>query len=211
MRTESKTHRIAVFGGTFDPPHIGHFHLAEKILEDDFSDEVMFVPSLSPPHKPGIVRSPFEDRLNMVRLGLVHLGEMSLTLSDVEARRPAGPSYTYDTMVELAAENPAAELILLLGGDSLMTIHSWYRADDIVAKWKILTYPRAGFNSVGDLNKFWSDGIASKLAATILPLEICDVSSTEIREKIRRGDAVTGMLFPEIYQYIQKRGLYKRG
>lgn len=210
MRKE-KTQRIAVFGGTFDPPHIGHFRLAEKILQEGFADEVMFVPSLCPPHKPGIVRSSFEDRLNMVRLGLEHIGEKGFSLNDIEKRRRNVPSYTYDTMMELAAENPEAELILLLGGDSLMTIHSWYRSDDLIAKWKILTYPRSGFNSVGELNNFWADGIASKLAATILPLEICDVSSTEIREKIQHGDDVNSMLFPEVYQYIQKRGLYKRG
>lgn len=211
MRMEKQTHRIAVFGGTFDPPHIGHFRLAENILEHRFAEEVMFVPALFPPHKPGIVRSSFDDRMNMVRIGLKQIGEKNFSVNDIEGKRQETPSFTYDTMVELASEYPQSELLLLLGEDSLLTIHTWYRSDDIVANWKILTYPRSGFLPMTELNKNWPDSIASALAETILPFDVCDVSSTEIREKIKCDEDVNNMLFPEIYQYIKQRGLYKRG
>lgn len=204
-------HNIAVFGGTFDPPHKGHFQLATQVLEHDFADEVMFVPALYPPHKPSIARSSFDDRLKMIQLGLTHTKEPRFSVNDIEGRRLDVPSYTYDTMIELSSTLGDAELILLLGGDSLMTIHTWYRAEDIVDNWKILTYPRSGFTSVAELRKFWPEGIASKLAETILPFEICDISSTEIRGKIQCGDDTNSVLFPEIYEYIKKRGLYKRG
>lgn len=202
--------RIAVFGGTFDPPHVGHFRLAEQVLEHDFADRVMFVPALSPPHKPGIPRSVFEDRVAMVQLGIDKIGEERFFINDLEGNRQGTPSYTFDTMIELSEAYPDKDLLLLLGADSLWTLHSWYRAEEIVTGWEVLTYPRHGFNFISELTEFWPEGIASRLAETILPFEICNVSSTEIREKIQHDADVSDLVFSEIIEYIKKRGLYKR-
>ena len=212
---ENKNHRIAIFGGTFDPPHKGHFQLATKILQENFADEVMFIPALYPPHKSEIKRSHFDDREKMIQLSIKHCKNPSFSLNTLEGERHNSPSYTLDTMVELAKTYPKAELILLLGEDSLMNLHTWYNATMLVENWKILTYPRKNYTTqpvntnlttdskkFTELSNFWHAEMASKLIETILPFEIYNISSTEIREKIKNGEDVNDMLFYEIVEYI---------
>lgn len=201
--------RIAVFGGTFDPPHIGHFSLAEKVLSHEYADRIIFVPALSPPHKPENPISAFDERMEMLRIGIEATGENRFSIDGLEGDREEQPSYTFDTMVELSRKYPDAELLLLIGGDSLSHLHTWYRAEELIAGWLVLTYPRKGRDNLPQIDKFWPKGIASLLSDTILPFEMIDVSSTEIRKRIQNNENLKNLVFPEIIEYINRKGLYK--
>ncbi|MBN1864842.1 MAG: nicotinate (nicotinamide) nucleotide adenylyltransferase [Victivallales bacterium] len=204
--------RVAVFGGTFDPPHIGHFHIASEILRLGTADEVMFLPNLVPPHKPEAAPSHFNHRMRMLQIGITHAAEPRFSVNDIEGRRdPGAPSYTVDTMDELSTAQPGKTFILLVGLDSLMTLHTWCRAAEIVEKWDIATYPRSGCGDPSDLRDFWPAKVASRLQSTILPMETVDISSTGIRQQICAGEDVAGEVFPEILVYIIEKGLYLDG
>jgi nicotinate-nucleotide adenylyltransferase len=124
------TERLGIFGGTFDPPHVGHLILASEAQAQLHLSSLLWVLTGIPPHKLGQPISPLADRLAMLRLSLEN--EAAFALSMVDMERP-GPHYTLDTVGLLAAENPGAHLVLLLGGDSLHDLPSWHRPADLVA------------------------------------------------------------------------------
>ena len=205
----NKLNKIAVFGGTFDPPHKGHFQLASKVLKGGYADEVLFIPAYDPPHKPNMPRSLFKNRKKMIELGITFTNEKRFTINDLESKRTDAPSYTIETMYQLANIYPNSELLLLIGSDSLMNLHSWYNATELIQTWKTITYPRQNFKNYRDLSLFWSDSIASQLIKGILPFEIFEISSTEIRKNIKAGKSNLTTLFPNIEKYIEQKGLYK--
>jgi nicotinate-nucleotide adenylyltransferase len=214
----NKKHRIAVFGGTFNPPHQGHSLLAQQIIKHNFADQILFIPALRPPHKPGTPSVAFDDRFAMTSLVVDSLnqdaGKEVYVVSDIEGKGGDKPSYTYNTMVELSHLYPDDELFLLIGGDSLLNLHTWYNAEKLVENWKILTYPRNQvFDSpeeiLKELRKKWSEKIASSLFQSILTFKMCDISSTKIREELNSNGDTVYSLNPSVYKYIQEQGLYK--
>ncbi|HET7224952.1 MAG TPA: nicotinate (nicotinamide) nucleotide adenylyltransferase, partial [Candidatus Eisenbacteria bacterium] len=115
-RARARAVRLAVFGGTFDPPHVGHLALAERAADALALDRVLFVPARVPPHKRHAAMTPARHRLAMVRLAV--RGNPRFAVSTLELVRP-GPSYTVDTLRALGRRHPRAELFLLIGADSL--------------------------------------------------------------------------------------------
>ncbi|MEG1980264.1 MAG: nicotinate-nicotinamide nucleotide adenylyltransferase, partial [Victivallaceae bacterium] len=115
--------RIGYFGGTFDPPHLAHFRIAQRVLELNLVDKVLFAPAFAPPHKNNERLSTFADRCEMVRL--MCEGCKRMALSTVEAELHFYPSYTIRVLDALKKRYPADELTLLIGGDSLRTLHLW--------------------------------------------------------------------------------------
>jgi nicotinate-nucleotide adenylyltransferase len=211
-------HRIAVFGGTFDPPHRGHAFLVQEIIRRDLADEILFVPAFKPPHKPGQTSASFKDRLVMISLVADILnrkaGKKFYSVSALEGDGDGSPSYTYNTMLLLRDLYPEAELSLLIGGDSLRNFHTWYMAGELISNWKILTYPRSAFFLIPEeihqeLRENWSEEIASLLFKSILPLDMCDISSTKIREELNSNKGIVYSLDPVVYKYIEEEGLYK--
>ena len=134
--------RIAFLGGAFDPPHPGHEMLARQVLALDLTDQVLWVPSWSPPHKNAGKMSSFEHRLAMTELAARSIP--GCAVSDIEARKKFDPSYSYKVLSALAEENPGAELQLLIGQDSLEQLHSWYCARELVREYTIIAFPRRG-------------------------------------------------------------------
>ncbi len=199
---------IGIFGGTFDPPHLGHTGLAREILNCGAAEEIVFVPAPVPPHKPGSPSADFADRLKMLELAVA--GVPHFSVSDIEGRRE-GPSYTYDTLTELSAMFSGAEIRLVLGADSLETLHSWHKGRDIVREWKLIVYPRPGHSpSEASLSENWDSVTAAGLAASILPIKaVFDIASTEIRYRIRQGKTLDGLLAPQVLRHIREKGLYK--
>lgn len=214
-----KKQNIVVFGGTFDPPHNGHSFLAEKIITDQHADKILFIPALHPPHKDGCASASYMDRLEMVNLVVDNMNKNIgdfFGVSSIEGERKSRLSYTFDTMVELENRYPENNYILLIGEDSLLHIDTWYKADEIISKWKILTYPRncipGGKSGIlNELKKKWPENIAYLLFESILHYELYDISSTEIRSRIADHKDVSNMISKEVYQYINEKGLYKRG
>src|SRR5437773_2235954 len=130
--------RLGVFGGTFDPVHLGHLILAEQCREQGQLDRVLFVPAAQPPHKPR-PQAAFAARVEMLQLALS--GNAAFEIDELEAER-TGPSYTADTLEELARRRPADELFLIVGADSLRDLPSWYQPERILQRANLLVVAR---------------------------------------------------------------------
>lgn len=201
--------RIAIFGGTFDPPHNGHFKLADNVLKQGICDRICFVPAWVPPHKERSGITAFEHRLAMLNLAVEpHPG---MNVSDVEYVEKRVPSYTIDTMRSLERTMPDDQLCLLIGSDSLMQLHTWYKAGELAVEFRILTYPRPGAEPLRrELLRDWHEDEAEKLMSGVLSeLDEFDLSSTAIRENTESG--LAGMVPAGVAEYIKENSLYKAG
>lgn len=204
--------RTAFFGGTFDPVHRGHLAIAQAVLDRNMADRILFVPAPNPPHKTNQDITPFRHRFAMLSLALEN--RPGLELSDLERRR-SGKSYTIDTLEELSADPERGEILLLIGADSLCQLHTWKRPHDLVKSFRILTYPRRG--EVPDpalLRPFWSEGEIARMLASVIPdAPRFPVSSTEIREMLKKGGLKDASAFvtDRIMEYITRHHLYGTG
>lgn len=190
--------RIGVFGGTFDPPHVGHLLLATDAREALELDRVVFVPAAIQPFK---ANTPPEasalDRLEMVRLAIAD--DANYTVDDTEIGRK-GLSFTVDTLEKLSSKYPGARLFLLLGEDALAGIDGWRNPERIRELATLAVMRRSGSGSSGSSI---ADGVTTVSARRI------DVSSTEIRERLRAGKSIKGFVPESVEQFIEARGLYR--
>ncbi len=199
--------RIAVFGGTFDPPHQGHITLAKMVVEGYHADKVFFVPAPNPPHKLHKKISDFTHRYKMLELALN--GADYFEISDIEQRRLPEPSFTVKTMRELTKAYPDDELFWLIGSDSLKNLHTWYKSHELVQNYNLMIYPRNGDDiSFDELTEFWDQADSRKLYESILKLPFFDAASTDIRSAIRSGEDISHLVSPEVINYITGNNLY---
>ncbi|MEX2162193.1 MAG: nicotinate-nucleotide adenylyltransferase [Anaerolineales bacterium] len=197
--------RLGVFGGTFDPPHLGHLILAAEAQAQLKLEKVLFVLTADPPHKRGRQLSPVEDRLAMLQAAIQ--GQSIFDLSRVELDRP-GPHYSVDTLRILAAEHPGMDLVYLIGGDSLRDLHKWDRPREFLAACSglgIMRRPGTRLD-LGDLERALP-GLSAKLEFVDAPL--LEISSSEIRERVRDGGHYRFYLPGAVFELIRQRGLYK--
>ena len=181
----NKKHITAFFGGSFDPPHPGHFGVASGALDSGRCDTVLWVPAYAPPHKQGSERAAFEKRFEMVS-NLIS-GCHGMQISDIERRLALEPSYTIDILEHLQNEIPD-KLALLIGEDSLAQLHTWHRAHDLVQHYEILTYPRNGIQADETyLRLYWDREECQKLLSGKLDGKFFEISSTEIRKKMAKN------------------------
>ena len=209
---------VAVFGGTFDPPHVGHAAIVDAVLSGGWADSLILVPAARPPHKMRPPAADFADRLEMTGV-LAHAvvekhgwGSGDVSVSDVESRLGDGPTYTLKMMSALEKELAGAELALLVGGDSLAMLHSWRNAREIVKRWRVLTFPRIGADTASleqVVRENWPSAVASRLLDSILPFRMVDVSSSMIRDCLRNGGDVSTLILGGVLEYIERKGLYK--
>ena len=207
----ARKQRIAVFGGSFDPIHNGHLLIAQKVLELDKADEVLFVPALLPPHKMNRLVATPEQRLEMIKLALGDNAKFSVT--DVELQRTGAPSYTFDTMSILKQIYSDCELFLLIGMDSLVGLNSWYRATELVTRGKFIIYPRPGVERppIFELEKEFGSKNAYKLTYSIMDneeLAQSDISSTAVREAIAQHLSPEKYVPQAVAQYIHDNNIY---
>ncbi len=202
--------RIAVFGGTFDPPHIGHTTLAHFVLEHHHAEAVLFVPAYVPPHKSSADITPFQHRFAMLKL--VTAENSGFAISDIEARERREPSYTYDTLLSLEKSYPDDELLLMLGYDSLLQLHTWFKCREIMQRWQLLTYPRRlDHNPDRDkslLTDWWNREECDILLNSVINADTVAVSSTAIRQHLANGTAVDGLIADNVMNYIKQHNLY---
>ena len=191
-----------MLGGTFDPMHNGHLAAAEAAIECADLDEVVFVPTGSPPHRPPAVASGSQ-RLEMCRLATA--GDSRFAVSDMELVRE-GPSYTLDTLLGLRGANPHAELFLVLGWDAASQFGSWHRPADVLALAPIVLISRPGRATPTE-----ADVEAAGLAPArviLCPRLTPAVSASEIRRQIASGGKVSGGLPDAVERYIVSHHLY---
>src|SRR5262245_35644900 len=138
----SAPRRVGVFGGTFDPVHLGHLILAEQCREQGRLDEVWFVPAASPPHKQGQGVTRFDRRLEMLELAVA--GHPAFKINELEKER-AGPTFTADTLEELHRQHPGFEFFLLIGSDSLADLPHWRDPQRIIRSAGLMVMLRANY------------------------------------------------------------------
>src|SRR5438876_4186908 len=132
--------RIGVFGGTFDPVHLGHLILAEQCREQGRLDQVWFVPAASPPHKQGQTLTAFAQRVEMLALAVA--GQPAFRIDELEKDRP-GPSYTVDTLEQIKAQRADTDLHLIIGADTLHDLPHWYEPARVAVLAELLVVPRS--------------------------------------------------------------------
>lgn len=198
--------RIGIFGGTFDPPHLGHLILACEARAQLNLTRLLWVLTPTPPHKLNQLISSIADRLAMLKLALAD--EPAFELSTTEMERP-GPHYTLDTLQLLTDKNPGADLILLLGGDSLRDLPTWHRPADLAAACRQIGVIRRPGDSV-ELSALERQipGITDKVQFVDAPL--LEIASREIRRRASSGLPFRYYLLPSVYDYVVAHRLYQK-
>ena len=191
--------RIGVFGGTFDPPHVGHLLLAADARESLRLDRLIFIPVFAQPFKVGTppVASP-QDRLEMVRLAVAD--DANYAVDDAEINRK-GLSYTVDTLEHLAERYKGAQLFLLLGQDALAGFPKWRNPERIRELATLASMARTDAPGL-------SSGVAVE-GVLAVSTRCVDVSSTEIRERRRAKKSIKGFVPESVEMFIEARGLYR--
>jgi nicotinate-nucleotide adenylyltransferase len=220
--------RIAFFGGTFDPPHLGHIAIARAAISRLALDQVLVAPVATQPLKGGSGHSSFEDRLAMVRLAVA--GEPGLQASDVDRPLPGGqPNYTFDTLQRLRRHLQTADVLFcLLGADSFLTLKRWHQCTELLLFCDFIVAGRPGF-SLEQINASLPKGVRNagehhEAAFTrftlagpsgqttslfLLPDLDQDISATEIRAALAGGAEPQTVLAAAVAEYIRSRGLYR--
>lgn len=199
--------KTGIFGGAFNPPHNGHVNLAREAIEQLNLRRLMIIPTFESPHK-STKLLPFEQREEMCRRAFMPLdgtGHCSckVEVSDIE-REMGGVSYTINTLRELAKRHPEDRFYLLIGGDMLFSFKEWYKYESILKEATVCAVARGGDNYT-DMAEF-----ANELGRVkVLPTNIVDVSSTEIRGKIANGESVSGLVSESVAEYIKENNLYR--
>jgi nicotinate-nucleotide adenylyltransferase len=205
--------RLGIFGGTFDPPHVGHLLAASDAIEHLALDSLVFVPVATQPLKTSRATAPAADRLAMVRLTAGD--DPRLETDSVELDRD-GLSYTVDTLREFARRAPLAERFFLVGADVLSTFADWRDPHLVLdlATLAVLTRradPAAPTNDLGRPDGSDEGDLSAMLAqrSTVVPTRRIDVSSTEIRARVRSGRSIHGFVTDAVAEYIGSHGLYR--
>src|SRR5919109_4562595 len=204
--SEKQHERLGLFGGTFDPPHVGHLILASEAKSQLELSRVLWTVTPDPPHKQDQPITSLEHRLAMVRLAIEN--DPSFELSDVELSRP-GPHYTVDAIKLLAQQNPEAEIVPILGGDSLNDLPTWHQPKELLyaAHW-VGVMRRPGEQTNLEALERELPGISSKIHYVDAPL--LEIASREIRERVAAGKPFRYYLPESVYEYIERNHLYQQ-
>jgi len=210
--------RVGLFGGSFNPIHLGHLRAAEEVREALQLDLVYFIPAASPPHKEASDLAPAEHRLAMVRQGTK--GNRHFMTSDVEIRR-AGRSYTIDTAKHFAATmRHQASIFIMMGSDQFMELETWKECDELVRLCSIAVHTRLSEGemaprvSLAALNRFGyireqdhyvnpSGQTLSFVQTTFFP-----ISATQIRTKVQNNESINYLLPGDVVDYLRRHALY---
>ncbi|MHC4112799.1 MAG: nicotinate (nicotinamide) nucleotide adenylyltransferase [Planctomycetota bacterium] len=203
--------KIALFGGTFDPIHLGHTTVAADAAEHIGAEKIIFVPAKRSPLKGFFPRADDIDRLKMIALAIAD--NNNFQVSDYELKRPA-PSYTLETVRKFQGDYGGdTSMYWLIGADSIDELQLWYGIAELIDECNLSTMFRAACEPP-DFAKFediWGLGRVEKLQQNVIKTSLIDISSTEIRNRLAVGDDVTDMLHPSVADYIRKHNLYKSG
>lgn len=189
--------RLGVLGGTFDPIHVGHLNAAEQVRQACRLDGVIFVPAGDPYQKP-VPGATVADRVAMTELAIADHPNFSLSRVDVDRD---GPTYTVDTLADLERVHPGAEFWVIIGVDALAGFGTWREPERITELARLAVMARPGV-------EFVNPGVPLE-RLILVETELVDVSSTQIRDRVRAGLPIDGMVTPAVAQYIERQRLYQ--
>ena len=195
--------KIAIYGGTFNPVHIGHVNLLQSFIKTLKFDKVIVIPTNIPPHKNVNLTADAQTRLEMCEKAFDFL---NVCVSDIELKREE-KSYSIDTISQLKELYPNDELFFLMGSDMFLSLESWYRYDDLK---KLITFCAASRNSQ---DKVKLENHAKKLEengakTVVIDVDVIELSSAEIREKVMFGEDYSSLVPDEVAKIIEEKSLY---
>jgi len=191
--------RLGIMGGTFDPIHHGHLVAASEVQARFELDEVVFVPTGIPWQKDDREVSPAEDRYLMTVIATASNPRFSTSRVDIERQ---APTLTVDTLTDLRTQFPDDEMFFITGADALAQILSWKRVDELFALAHLVGVTRPGFHLDGEH--------LPDQAVSLIEVPAMAISSTDCRQRVKRGQPVWYLVPDGVVQYISKRGLYRR-
>ena len=201
----AKKDKIAVFGGTFNPPHNGHVHLLNAFRERMHFQKVVVVPTAVPPHKNAPDLAAGDHRLKMCRLAFPQA-----EICDIEIKN-GGKNYTADTLEYLKTVYPNSDLYFIMGTDMFLSFGTWRDPARILKNATLLCIPRDGKTDATALRNFARENLhlseAQYAIGDVLPLEI---SSSDIRAKRKAGESIAHLVPPAVEAYIKEEGLYEK-
>ena len=198
--------KVGIMGGTFNPVHNGHLLLAEQAREYCNLDEILFMPSGNSYMKEQGEIPDGDTRISMTALAIEDNPHFALSTLEVERK---GPTYTCETLAELKKLHPETEYYFIVGADNLFSIETWWKPEEILAGCTLIVAARGDKEESAIINKAAELKEKYKARILLLPERRFDVSSTEIREKIKRGESVRYLLPDKVIAYIKKNRLYK--
>ncbi len=220
----NRRERIGLFGGTFNPIHQGHLKAAQCVQRRAILNRILFIPSYIPPHKSSIDIASPENRMEMVRLSLKKYNEYFASSIEIEDKQK---SYSILTLRKVKKLFPMAKIFFIIGVDAFLDIETWKNYHQVLEECFFLVISRPGYNldmaeSVlgGQLKnkmELLSEGeeleeeMLSRASIFLLPIDALPISSTEIRNRVRDEKTISGMVAPEVENYIKRQNLYKRG
>ncbi len=198
---------IGIFGGTFDPPHLGHLILAERCREVANLDEVWFLPSYAPPHKQGQPITRFELRCDMVTLATT--GQPAFRVEPIEKELPP-PSYTARTLAELHARHPGYTFALIVGGDSVHDLPTWFEPAAVLKQAALVAVPRPGAVLPTAAELAAQVGVpADMVRLTAVECPQVDIASRDIRQRVGDGKSVRFLVPRAVEEFVRERKLYR--
>ncbi|MDM5190044.1 nicotinate-nucleotide adenylyltransferase [Bacillus sp. DX4.1] len=185
--------KVGIIGGTFDPPHHGHLLIANEVYDALQLDEVWFLPNQIPPHKQGRSITSVENRLNMLELAIEQEDHFSVCLEELNRE---GPSYTYDTMLQLTEKHSDIQFYFIIGGDMVEYLPKWYNIDALLQLVTFVGVARPGYTL--------------HTPYQIVTIEIPEfaVSSSLLRERFVKKKTCKYLLPKQVQAYIERNGLY---
>jgi nicotinate-nucleotide adenylyltransferase len=200
--------RIGIFGGTFDPVHVGHLIMAEQCRESGQLDQVWFVPAARPPHKLDRPLTSFAQRAEMLALAIA--GMPAFRVDELEKDRP-GPSYTADTLADLQRLHPQSEFSLLLGSDCLPDLPQWHQPERILELAELLIFARPGWPMLTpeELRTSLHLSEQAPLRLRVIQAPLIDVASRELRQRAANGRSIRFLVPRAVECYILEKKLYR--
>ncbi|HEY1128337.1 MAG TPA: nicotinate-nucleotide adenylyltransferase [Roseateles sp.] len=192
--------RLAIFGGSFDPPHLGHLAFARFVLDALAPDRLVWLPAGRQWQKPDQVMAAAVHRVGMIQRLIAD--EPRFVLDERELHR-RGPSFSADTLREFAAQNPGAELMFLIGQDQYARLPTWYQVETVMALATLVVVPRGGEAVVAP------PGLPEH-RIQVLALPDLPLSSTAVRDAVARGEDISPMVGAEVASYIASHRLYEK-
>lgn len=187
--------KVGIYGGTFDPIHIGHLITTQSVLEQRQLDKIIFIPCFISPHKQTIISSSEIHRLNMLKLALAENPKFDFSTYEIDRK---GISYSIDTIKEI--KKYYDEIDLIIGYDNLLVFETWKEPDEIIKLVNLVVLKRI-FNKSNSWNRFFENAI-------FLETPTIEISSSQIRERVKKNLSIDYLVPSQVNEYIKQNKLY---